>query len=369
MRRLAIALGVLLGAHGYACALDANCTTTTNLGMARCPEDSTDWYESYTDQIDELDALAKTAKSSFTVVGNAFSVGGSTLVVNASSVTVGANLRVNGKFAVGRAPTVDEITVLPSASGRGISWQESDDGNTAGRLAANASRGTLELFNGGVSAVLLSGSADSYVTNRFGIGTQVPCSTCTIHVIGSGTFRDKVDASSFTFHAGASTTNVAASGTFFYQDFHTTLATTTVATPSTQIFSTMTVLANTLMKNGDCIRVVCQGNFAGNTNNKTATLTMGGSTIATSLAVNTSGAFWYLESEVCRDASNHQIVNGQGRSGTAGSAATFHASFGSGSFGLGDTVDQDVKCQCANASASAGDCSFFMMKGEYKPAP
>lgn len=89
MRILAIALAVLFGAHSELCALDANCTTTTNLGMARCPEESTDWYESYTDQIDELDALAKTAKSSFTVAGSSFSVGGSTFVVTAGKIGFG----------------------------------------------------------------------------------------------------------------------------------------------------------------------------------------------------------------------------------------------------------------------------------------
>lgn len=63
------ALILLLAAP--ALALDPACTTTTNLGMARCPDNSEDWYESYTDQIDELDTLAKTARlSSFTVTGS-----------------------------------------------------------------------------------------------------------------------------------------------------------------------------------------------------------------------------------------------------------------------------------------------------------
>jgi hypothetical protein len=62
-------------------ALDAACTTTTNLSMARCPENSIDWYQSYTDQIDSLDSLAKTAPSSFTVLGD---------ILTTSSVTASA---------------------------------------------------------------------------------------------------------------------------------------------------------------------------------------------------------------------------------------------------------------------------------------
>ena len=54
---------------GQAQAIDANCTTTTNLSIYRCPFRSSDWYASYTGIVDELDALARTAKSSFTVTG------------------------------------------------------------------------------------------------------------------------------------------------------------------------------------------------------------------------------------------------------------------------------------------------------------
>lgn len=64
-----IALLLTLFAAAPAAALDPACTTTTNLVMARCPDNSEDWYESYTDIIDELDILARTAKSSFTVIG------------------------------------------------------------------------------------------------------------------------------------------------------------------------------------------------------------------------------------------------------------------------------------------------------------
>lgn len=129
LRKLTLAL-ILPFIAPSAYALDAACTTTTNLGMARCPEDSTDWYESYTDQIDELDALAKTAKSSFTVqgafeatsasIGNSgtqmvmSSVGNLTLPTNADIELVGSS----GRIGIGRTPTtaLDVIGVITSTS-------------------------------------------------------------------------------------------------------------------------------------------------------------------------------------------------------------------------------------------------------------
>ncbi len=75
MKTLFAFLLLILLAPAPARALDVACTTTPNLGMARCPELSEDWYESYTDQIDELDSLAVTAKSTFTVAGNSLGVG------------------------------------------------------------------------------------------------------------------------------------------------------------------------------------------------------------------------------------------------------------------------------------------------------
>lgn len=59
----------LFGATTPAYALDAACTTTANLAINYCPENSTDWYQSYTDIVNNLDALAKTTRSSFTVTG------------------------------------------------------------------------------------------------------------------------------------------------------------------------------------------------------------------------------------------------------------------------------------------------------------
>lgn len=98
-------------------ALDAACTTTTNLGIARCPEDSTDWYESYTDTIDELDALARTAKSTFSVTGNAFSVGVSTFLVSAGNVRIGSGGTPIAILSTGTyTPTLTNTTNLDAST-------------------------------------------------------------------------------------------------------------------------------------------------------------------------------------------------------------------------------------------------------------
>ena len=88
-----IILGLLAGAPAR--ALDAACTATPNLGMARCPADSEDWYESYTDQIDELDVLALTSRlSSHTVLGSLLIK--SSAAVNGDVNVEGGSVTVHG---------------------------------------------------------------------------------------------------------------------------------------------------------------------------------------------------------------------------------------------------------------------------------
>lgn len=78
-------LVLIFGLASSAWAIDPACTTTPNLLMKRCPATSIDWYDSYTDIVDSLDDLAKTASSSFTVVG-AFQANGSTFTVSSGGI-------------------------------------------------------------------------------------------------------------------------------------------------------------------------------------------------------------------------------------------------------------------------------------------
>lgn len=173
-------LGLLLLLPSGASALDPACTTTSNLGMAYCPEDSTDWYESYDDMINELDALAKTAKSSFTVTtqflvrgsatvqGNFFSVGSSSFVVTGGKVGVGTTnpattMSVVGDLQVGSGANKSTMTSaghLQVAYGITAS-SASFGGGTAETLTQLKVVGTGG-FNTG------DGALDADVTNAFG---------------------------------------------------------------------------------------------------------------------------------------------------------------------------------------------------------
>lgn len=136
--------------HG-AMALDPACTTTANLGMARCPENSEDWYESYTDQIDELDALAKTAKSSFTILGDARAVGLLTAsTATASSMTLTG---VGGPFNLTSSTGVRINTgKLSFGSGGFVEWADGTKSTTASSGGSGAGGHTI-------ASGTLSGSA------------------------------------------------------------------------------------------------------------------------------------------------------------------------------------------------------------------
>lgn len=66
---LALALGLLALGAAPARAIDAACTQSTNLLIYRCPEESVDWYDSYTDIIDTVDAAVCDKRAGCTITG------------------------------------------------------------------------------------------------------------------------------------------------------------------------------------------------------------------------------------------------------------------------------------------------------------
>jgi hypothetical protein len=376
---------------------------------------------------------------------------------------------------------------LPSASGRGISWQESDDGNTAGRLAANASRGTLELFNGGVSAVLLSGSADSYVTNSLGIGTTSPATklhltTGTFYVdngsitisnvgvdsdwtaytgaggllraagptafgfiLGTGNnavggslylgktrssetdgntvvqsgdnigtlfftgssglqystyasieaeadgasgngdaparllFKTAPDGSAQRLErmridnagnvrvsAGGTSSTATVGGTLHYQDYLTSVTTTTPAGTNIVAFSSYTLPGGLIAKNGDCIVAKCWGSTANNTVNKTQTIIFDGSTVA-NISNTTASQTWHVETRVCREAvgkyNNVGIGMTTGNGGVVGQNSLRQTTNSTVDF----TTNRVMTCNCQNGTGTQGSCSFIGFKVMYEP--
>lgn len=107
MRNLLIIFVLLSGSK--AIALDPACTLTTNLSMNYCPSGSTDWYQSYSDIVNNLDALAKTAPSSFTVLG------ASGLQTNGPGLFTG-NLYVNGTASFGAINMTSSSSTITNKS-------------------------------------------------------------------------------------------------------------------------------------------------------------------------------------------------------------------------------------------------------------
>lgn len=65
-------------------AIDPNCTTTTHLGIYRCPSGSRDWYLSYTGVLDNTEGQWKTHIGSHTFIGRSTD----TYVVNVASANL-----------------------------------------------------------------------------------------------------------------------------------------------------------------------------------------------------------------------------------------------------------------------------------------
>jgi hypothetical protein len=91
MKKLLIAALALFLGQVHAFALDPLCTTTSVMRLAYCPENSTDWYPSYTGMINAIES--RTALSSFTVTGDigittaggSLTIGGATAIIRAGS--------------------------------------------------------------------------------------------------------------------------------------------------------------------------------------------------------------------------------------------------------------------------------------------
>lgn len=108
-------------------AIDAACTTTTNLSIYRCPANSRDWYVSYTGIVDGLDSLAKTAPSSFTVLGvlQAPSATLPTLVSSLTVVGTGGVRSTSGTFTATGSNTFSIVASSGiSIAAGGIKWPD-----------------------------------------------------------------------------------------------------------------------------------------------------------------------------------------------------------------------------------------------------
>lgn len=120
-KKILLAVAAFVGLTASAHALDANCTNTAALSIIKCPEDSTDWYDSYTDIVDTLDAVG----SSVTASTNSFqtqlnAVGVSTTNIAAATTTLDANNLDTATFGVYSGTATTAIATKLDAATFGV---------------------------------------------------------------------------------------------------------------------------------------------------------------------------------------------------------------------------------------------------------
>jgi hypothetical protein len=183
----------------------------------------------------------------------------------------------------------------------------------------------------------------------------------------------------FNFAAGTGGASLKAGGVIGYVDYTQVVDTMTKTSGMSgdadrlTVFSTITIPANTLARNGDAIEFNCAGTF--NTNAEVRTLVMKvGSVVISSRTVSTgvSGAIptpaWENVVRLVRVSAGNQIrlcVYSQG--GGSCSAATTTPAIGSGVNTIDEASSQLFTCSADNITAGA--TSFLYAKATYIPAP
>lgn len=147
----------------------------------------------------------ETVVSTLTVVGNAFSVGSTALMLNSSgNLGIGVSPAARVDVAGGHVAIDNTMAIQARDSGgsrRNMIRAESDDSLVIG----NTSTWGKITFEPGSSAkmAILSGG-------NVGIGTTSPCSTCTLHVAGTASVTGKIEAGGG--YVGSSNNALASSG-------------------------------------------------------------------------------------------------------------------------------------------------------------
>lgn len=153
--------------------------------------------------------------------------------------------------------------------------------------------------------------------------------------------------------------------TIYHSDYTTAVTTTTAADTVEVVFATATIPANTLAKNGDCIRVEYAGLTANDTNTKTVRLRWGGASGSGfhRAMLNTTQARFLLQGTVCRADAGIQLASG-------GDSSANPSNNNSGiTHLLDETQPISLVASCQNGSSVLGDCSFGFLRVVFEPAP
>lgn len=177
MKSLFIAAAVMMGGALPAHALDPLCVNTPNLAIPKCPENSTDWYDSYESIVDNLDTFGAS--------------------IQAATVTVTAPITGDGSL-------LDPIGLDIST----MNW-----GTTA--ISTGTNTGDLQIA-GFVDAPTSSGTFSGVFAKGLAIGTTYPAAT--IHLSSGALLIDgddptpfKIGESSFSVDSDGNSTSLASS--------------------------------------------------------------------------------------------------------------------------------------------------------------
>ena len=160
MIRFLFAIVILLSAQS-ARALDPLCVPTPNLSIPKCPENSEDWFESYTSIVDNLDVIGGLTQAS-TVTVNAPILGdgstGDPLSLDSSSVTLQGNQFNNANQLV----LLDGAIKYPALDGSAITNITAFVVRSSSEQDAGVDIAFTDLISISTTAITLSGG-------RFGL--------------------------------------------------------------------------------------------------------------------------------------------------------------------------------------------------------
>lgn len=214
-------LSVLLRmTSGSALALDPLCTKTANLNMNYCPSGSTDWYQSYTDLVYNLDGLSTGSVKAvnFSAVGNStYSVTTTSGILVTSGGIVAPFFSATGTGFTGPGWGLSGVstatlqgTVQPSRGGTGQTSL-----TTNGALFGNGTSGVISLPQGalasGLPSLVYQNGASGPSTGTIIQGSNVTLTysggNLTIAAAASSGLADGGTASNgLTFASGSTTT-------------------------------------------------------------------------------------------------------------------------------------------------------------------
>mgnify|MGYP001559577769 CR=1 FL=1 len=213
----------------------------------------------------------------------------------------------------------------------------------------------------GVGVLLQVGTTNLTVlkNGNMGIGTTSPAANFdlkgTVRLSSSATANPYLASDTngvVRIQAGGVSTGTVG-GTVFHQDYRTAASTTNPDT-SELAFSTFTIPANILARDGDCIRYICALSAAAASS--VLYVRLQGELITR----RTSGALAVFAAHglVCRAGASGQIITGDFSSANPWPVST-----------TANSNASTMSLACGGSSASVGGVSYVMMRAVYEPAP